>query len=184
MSLIREARASVELDGETQSYPSCVVIGIDPGPEQSAYCILRGAEITKHGKISNEVLLAEIANAFSRSANGDAAIFIEMVASFGMPVGHEVFETCRWVGRIEECLKWCDYHKPTLLYRHEVKMHWCKSTRAKDANIRQALIDAYGKPGTKKNPGPTYGISGDCWSALAVAGLGAFRLQTPPGGKE
>jgi hypothetical protein len=41
--------------------------------------------------------------------------------------------------------------------------------KAKDANIRQALIDKIGPQGTKKDPGPTYGISKDVWSALAIA---------------
>jgi hypothetical protein len=45
--------------------------------------------------------------------------------------------------------------------------------KAKDANIRQALIDIYGGNdkaiGNKKTPGPLYGIKGDLWAALAVA---------------
>jgi hypothetical protein len=53
--------------------------------------------------------------------------------------------------------------------RGEVKVHVCNSKKAKDANVRQALIDRLGKPGTKKAPGPTYGIAGDVWAALAVA---------------
>jgi len=41
--------------------------------------------------------------------------------------------------------------------------------RAKDANIRQALLDLIGPQGTKKTPGPTYGIKSHTWAALAVA---------------
>jgi hypothetical protein len=41
--------------------------------------------------------------------------------------------------------------------------------RAKDANIRQALIDKIGPQGTKAQPGPTYGIKSHSWAALAVA---------------
>ena len=41
--------------------------------------------------------------------------------------------------------------------------------RAKDGNVRQALIDLIGEQGTKKNKGPTYGISSHSWAALAVA---------------
>ena len=39
--------------------------------------------------------------------------------------------------------------------RSAVKLHQCGSNRAKDANVRQALIDKMGPPGTKKAPGPT-----------------------------
>ena len=40
--------------------------------------------------------------------------------------------------------------------------------RAKDSNIRQALIDRFGVVGTKKNPGWFYGVSKDVWAAIAV----------------
>jgi len=55
-----------------------------------------------------------------------------------------------------------------------VKLHLTQTRRAKDANIRQALIDRYGPGkalavGLKATPGPLYGLTGDCWSALAVA---------------
>lgn len=82
-----------------------------------------------------------------------------------MPVGAEVFETVFWSGRFAQA--WgLNFHR---IKRHEVKMHLCHNMRAKDGNIRQALIDKLGPQGVKKSPGPTYGISGDCWSALAVA---------------
>jgi hypothetical protein len=55
-----------------------------------------------------------------------------------------------------------------------VKLHLCKSTKANDASIRQALIDRYGPGkeraiGTKKAPGPLYGVKADVWAALALA---------------
>ena len=55
------------------------------------------------------------------------------------------------------------------VFRMAVKMHLCHSAKAKDANIRQALIDRLGPPGTKKAPGPTYGVTSHAWPALAIA---------------
>ena len=55
------------------------------------------------------------------------------------------------------------------VYRQDVKLHLCKSNKAKDGNIRQALIDKLGPQGTKKYPGPTYGIKSHAWAALGVA---------------
>ena len=55
------------------------------------------------------------------------------------------------------------------LFRKDIKIHLCGTMKAKDANIRQALIDKHGKVGTAKNKGPLYGISSHLWSALAVA---------------
>jgi len=56
-------------------------------------------------------------------------------------------------------------------------MNLCGVMKAKDGNIRQALIDRFpatggGKIpqiGTKAKPGPLYGFSRDKWAALAVA---------------
>ena len=52
-------------------------------------------------------------------------------------------------------------------------MYLCHSMKAKDGNIRQAILDLYGGKdvalGNKKRPGPLYGVSKDIWAALAVA---------------
>jgi len=45
----------------------------------------------------------------------------------------------------------------------------CGSVRAKDSNIRQALIDRVGPQGKKHSPGPTYGLAKHDWAALAIA---------------
>ena len=60
-------------------------------------------------------------------------------------------------------------------------MALCKNNRAKDKNIRQALIDRFGPGkaaiGTKKAPGPLYGLKSHLWSALAVAVVAADALE-------
>jgi len=98
-----------------------------------------------------------------------------MVASYGMPVGKEVFETCVWIGRFMQV--WHDPDAVRLIYRRDVKLHLCGSARAKDGNIRQALIDKLGPQGTKKAPGPTYGVKSHAWAALALAVTAA---ECPP----
>jgi len=92
---------------------------------------------------------------------------IEMFASMGMVVGREVFETCVWIGRYIEC--WRDPDAVRLVYRRDVKLHLCGQARAKDKNVSQALKDLLGPQGTKKAPGPTYGVSSHAWAALGVA---------------
>jgi hypothetical protein len=148
-----------------------IIMAIDPGNEESAYVLYDTETGTPTGwaKVDNNYLLGFI------SANRGDLLALEMVASYGMPVGAEVFETCVWIGRFAERWFWKKgvLPVPTLVYRKDVKMHLCGSTRAKDSNIRQALIDRYGGKekaiGRKATPGPLYGMSGDCWSALAVA---------------
>lgn len=101
-------------------------------------------------------------------------IGIEMIGHYGkgMPVGAEVFDTCIFIGRIIEIFE--NYNpKPILVKRHEIKMHFCGSMRAKDKNIRQAILDRFGGKekaiGRKANPGLLYGIKSHCWPALALA---------------
>jgi hypothetical protein len=135
-----------------------MILGIDPGPIQSAYVVWNGATIIEHGKVDNVDMLQAV-YAFPEK------VVIEMIASYGMAVGKEVFETVFWIGRFYEAARW----EPSRRTRGEVKMHLCQSMRAKDNNIRQALIDRFGAPGTKKAPGLTYGLKADTWQAFALA---------------
>jgi hypothetical protein len=91
-------------------------------------------------------------------------IAIEWIESYGMAVGQDVFRTVFQIGRMQQQLG-----AVRLIPRRDVKLTLCGSARAKDTNIRQALIDAIGPVGTKKNPGPLYGVTGHYWAALAVA---------------
>jgi hypothetical protein len=161
------------------------LLAIDPGNEESALLIYDTdkQEPWSWEKCSNEAALEQV----DARASADT-MAIEMVASYGMAVGASVFETCVWAGRFIE--RWMGSYgmldaspkEPILAYRREVKLHICGSARAKDANIRQALIDRYGGKekaiGKKATPGPLYGMSGDCWSALAVAVTVAERVET------
>ncbi len=148
------------------------ILAIDPGTTESAYILWDGRRSYASGFVSNAVLLDLVRQAHrveeSALSPQIEGVAVEMVACYGMPVGKEVFETCLLIGRILEI---CDHTGPParLIYRKDVKMHLCHSMKAKDGNIRQALIDKHGAPGTKKSPGPTHGISGHLWAALAVA---------------
>jgi hypothetical protein len=146
------------------------VLAIDPGNEQSAWCVLKEGVPLRFGKTLNVDLLTELRISGVSPFERAELLAIEMIASYGMPVGKEVFDTCLWIGRMIEA--WGrDYR---LIYRRDVKLYHCSSVRATDANIRAALIDRFGPGktaaiGTKKSPGPLLGLKGDEWSALAVA---------------
>ena len=137
------------------------LLAIDPGTEQSGWCLFDGKRVANSGVNENESLLALIAG------KPAAVLAIEMVASYGMPVGRETFETVRWIGRFQQA--WHSPEEVRLVYRRDVKLYLCGSMKAKDANVRQALIDKLGPVGTKANPGPLYGVKSHAWSAVAVA---------------
>lgn len=146
-----------------------LILAIDPGTEQSGWVLYNDGRVMDSGVDPNNYIIEMInADAFDHLA-------IEMIASYGMAVGREVFETCVWIGRFIETFHTPDAVK--LVYRRDVKLHLCGSPQAKDPNIRQALLDMFPRTGggktpqvgTKCQPGPLYGVTSHAWSALAVA---------------
>lgn len=142
-----------------------MIFSIDPGNVYSAYAILDDRlRPIKFGKVENQKMITII----NEERRPGMKFAVEMVASYGMAVGKEVFETCVWIGRFVETINLRNGAEPTLIYRKEEKMNLCGNMRAKDSNIRQALIDRFGQIGTKKNPGWFYGVKADVWAAIAV----------------
>jgi hypothetical protein len=134
------------------------ILALDPGPTDSAFVLWDGARVIEAAHWPNaDIRQVLIGREYDLAA-------CEMIASYGMAVGKSVFETCVWIGRFVEVAR----VEPRLVYRRDAKLHLCHSPRAKDANVRQALIDRLGPQGTKKNPGPTYGMKSHLWAALAV----------------
>ena len=135
-------------------------IGIDPGPREFSWVQWNGSRVVACGDCPNR-------NASALDQNKGSVIAIEWIESFGMAVGREVFETVFSIGAMATAA--ANVCHVRLVPRRDVKLHLCASPRAKDGNIRQALIDRFGSVGTKKNPGPLFGISNHRWAALAVA---------------
>lgn len=141
-----------------------MIFAIDPGNIQSAYVILDdNLKPVMFEKLDNEMLLQMIYRSI-----GDQRLehfVLETIASYGMAVGQEVFETCWWSGRFWEASLFIPNMKK--VYRKEVKLNLCHSARAKDGNVIQALKDRFGGRGTKSSPGWFYGVKADAWQAYA-----------------
>jgi hypothetical protein len=148
------------------------VLAIDPGPIESAFCLIDSGsrKPVRFAKVSNYSLLVRLRIDLLQQ---DVAA-VEMIASYGMSVGAEVFETCVWIGRFVEAMSQKD-EAVQLVKRQPVKLHHCKSAKAKDSNVRQALIDRFGQgasnggKGTKAEPGWFYGFAADVWQSYALA---------------
>lgn len=147
------------------------ILAIDPGTTESGWCLLDRDIVVTSGVMPN----AEVVAMLAVGSKGPYTLAIEMIASYGMAVGREVFETCVWIGRFTQA--WHSPEAVKLVYRRDVKLHLCGSPRAKDANIRQALLDLLGPQGTKKQPGPTYGVKSHAWAALGVAVTAAQQMR-------
>ena len=150
---------------------------IDPGNDQSAYVLIApDLHPIVFAKTDNRSIMDALV-AYCETAQGlpeeDTCVAIEMIASYGMPVGREVFETCLWIGRFLQVCEENDV-QTQLIYRKDEKMTICHSMKANDSTISQALVDRFASgirnhgKGTKNAPGWFYGFSKDVWQAYAV----------------
>lgn len=163
------------------------ILAIDVGTVDSGYAIMRfdkdDIKLLSFGKIANEALMQIIKN------NGYDQLVYEQFQSFGMAIGESTIESILWNGRLIQAA--IDRGIPVdRIYRKEEKLFLCNTLRAKDANIRQALIDRYAKTdkkngkGTKKEPDVFFGVKKDVWSAIAVGVTWREKMEEKGGEKE
>jgi hypothetical protein len=137
------------------------ILAIDPGTTRSAWVNLNAAGIQEHGIAPNE----NVADIIRLASVADMSIVIEDIEPRQQPLGREVADTLRWIGRFIETAG--DYE---LITRRTVTNHLIDGgTKSADSRIRAALIDRFGGKDAIRKGGPLYGIHGDEWAALAVA---------------
>jgi len=112
------------------------VLAIDPGPTKSGWCLLENGAPTNWGWSENDVLTGI---PFTEM-HADATLVIEDIGNYGMAVGRDTFDTCKWMGRFDQA------HTTDAIFipRPTIKTHLCGVASAKDGNVRQALIDRFG----------------------------------------
>ena len=145
------------------------VLALDPGNEETGF-VLADKDTRRpieFGKIANR----ELADMMLKGTLKFDEFVSERMESMGTLIGRTVLEACEWVGRFSQIAEFlgCEVN---YVYRHEEKINICGDSRAKDANIRRALIDRFAKTangkGTAKNPDFFYNFKSDIWSAYAV----------------
>ncbi|MHB8123146.1 MAG: RuvC family protein [Desulfuromonadaceae bacterium] len=144
------------------------ILAIDPGSKQSGYVLWDStADLPLESAHITNAQVLELLKVLVMVEKVDM-VAIERIRGYGIVAGDDTFDTCEAVGRFDMAATF--YHIPTrLIPRKDIKKHLCGNTTTNDKYIRQALIDRFGEVGTKKCPGPLYGISGHLWSALSVA---------------
>jgi hypothetical protein len=166
-----------------------IVLCIDPDPNGGTWVELRdNGEVLYHERNATVESLARLM--LAREFN-----VIEDVQAMGMPVGRSIFETVKNIGYLKAYAAVYKTNFDDTLTRPAIKTALCGSARAKDGNVRQAIIDLYpatggGKTpqiGTKAQPGPLYGIAADEWAARALGlvflskqGLGPLAKRDRP----
>lgn len=161
---------------KTRYIKNPTLLCVDPGTYSSGIIILKSKnkEIIYYNKaINNETLIDKInKNSEQEKYKFDYLIF-EMISNYGMPMGDDTIQTILMIGRIIEAAGKKNCRK---ILRQTIKSEICHNPKAEDSNVRQAIIDMYPRTGsgkvpqigTKKFPGPLYGITSHAWSALAV----------------
>lgn len=149
------------------------VIGIDPGPEKSGLVHIEDGKILA-ADWDNKQLAVSL-------PEWVVPVAIEDFTPYGKSLGHESMTTIKWIGVFAWQCRQSPGGEPLVIPRPEIKLHLCGIRTAKDADVRDALIHRFGPGkekaiGTKKNPGPLYGVTGHMWSALAVAVTAMDRL--------
>jgi hypothetical protein len=152
------------------------IFAVDPGPTKSGWVLYVDGRVAECGVSDNHELLSML-DSFACATN---IMAVEMIASYGMTVGRETFETVLWIGRFAQA--WLSASKECRclkVYRQEAKRCVCKTHKASDADVRAALITRLGEVGTKKAPGPLYKVKSHAWAAVAVAVTAEAMLMQP-----
>ena len=147
------------------------IFAIDPGNEKSAYCVMDdNYKLIEFAKMPNRELMDKM---LEWLRDGIRTVVIERMMNYSANVGRTVYETCEWIGRYSQEAEKLTEVK--YLYRKDEKMNLCGTMHSNDSMIRKALIDRFAKhdfktgKGTRKEPDTFYGVSADCWSAIAIA---------------
>ena len=128
-----------------------LILSVDPGTTRSGFVVIDSEtrDVLDAGVVSNDVMLMKCRGA---SIAGIEMLVYEQIAAQGLAVGFETFETCFWSGAFAQAFH--ESHSVAAspvgssivrpVKRHQVKTYLCGTQKAKDANIRRALLDLYG----------------------------------------
>ncbi len=157
-----------------------IVLAIDPGTTESGWVLHDSTYGTERplldmGIEAHDDFLMHLPELVAQAD----CVAVEMIASYGMPVGASVFETCVYIGQLKQEVRHCGVPEGRwqTVTRVGVKQALCyRTSKVTDGMVAQVLRDRLGEKGTKAFPGPLYGIKKHEWQALAVAVVVAERL--------
>lgn len=150
------------------------MLGLDPGPETNGVVVVTNSYPPRIKNAWSEIPIEDI-----RIPPDTAYCVIEWLSSYGTIVGDDTFLTALHGGMIKERAE--NKGIPAHLFKRPDASHVLTGYRgAKDKQTKAAIREIYydagmatgggtdKTKGTKKQPGPLYGISSHTWDALAV----------------
>lgn len=154
------------------------VIGIDPGPKDHAAVMLHNGRAAIVESLDHR----ELAISFGTLGIHTVTVAFEQFAPFGSSLDDGSLRTIFETGKLVAQLQRLGSIRCVGLRRQQVKRYLVGRSACGDPQVRGSLIERFGPTkelavGTKKAPGPLYGISGHHWAALAVAVTASDAIQ-------
>ena len=157
-----------------------IILGIDPGPTHCGVVLYdTEARRVKQSYKNNTVADALRQIEHRASARMIDLVAIERVQSYGI-AGASLLRTAEVGGMLHRCAG-REGLEVAWLFRREVLRGLDVTGKGnRDSLVRQRLIEMHGGDrvsavGTKKKPGPLYGVASHAWAALAVAVVGGME---------
>lgn len=148
-----------------------IVVGIDPGPNESGVAVLDTDQRTVAGRhVPNGHVSVEIL--------GTDVVVLEKFQSYGQggALGASSVETIEWSGRfVESFQRTAPFRSLERLTRPRVKGHLLRTAAGGDREVRAALIARFGGPSCIKKGGCLEGFASHMWPALALAVVAAEK---------
>ena len=146
------------------------ILAIDPGPTASGYVVYVAGGAPRALRACAEASIEELLAELERyRADGGTQVVCERVSA-GRVSGKDILQTCEIVGRIIQACHTLGLPLE-LRYRREV-LHalGVGGGASKDSLVRGVVLELHpGGCGTKRAPGPLYGVSSHAWQALGLA---------------
>jgi hypothetical protein len=157
-----------------------IVLSIDPGEKTSGYVVYdrdRHRVLDSNSEADNESVLWTITHDWATWA----ALVCEKPAAMGQPLSSNLVETTIWAGAFWAASDRGRWH---WLTRNQIKVALCgRCQGVKDSHVACAAQERFGGRkaalGTKKEPGPCYGVAGHSWQALAAC-LAWVEIELQP----
>ncbi len=144
------------------------VIGIDPGPEQSALVMLDQDYVVRAHDYDDNLKLCQFLESLCSEIATAPYLAIEMVTRYGANTGESVFNTAKAIGWFERSFRGLYssemYNARLYLYLRSPIRSWFGVR--KKASMGAPLKDRFGEA---KKGHPLEGITKHKWDALAVA---------------
>ena len=159
-----------------------IILGIDPGPHHCGAALYDTDARRVLGSWKALTVDQAVGAVQSlKDTHGVELVAIERVQSYGI-AGASLLRTAEVGGVLHQAAS-RELLEVVWLYRREVLRGLDVTGKGnRDSLVRQRLIEMHGGDrvsavGTKKKPGPLYGVASHAWAALAVAVVAGMEAE-------